>query len=160
MMKLAWYWYVLIGIVSIAAIYGIYEFLNEKHIEKYGYPILDFEFLPMAIGSGSVIRIGCWWREYALHHAKNMLYPNLFLGFFIFGAIFLLLGYCMKYYQKKRHLGWLNILIGIISGVLIYYLFGVLIAISIFFKIGEIAIENDRYNVGRRPRHYDQYYRQ
>lgn len=101
MMKLAWYWYVLIGIVSIAAIYGIYEFLNEKHIEKYGYPILDFEFLPMAIGSGSVIRIGCWWREYALHHAKNMLYPNLFLGFFIFGAIFLLLGYCMKYYQKK-----------------------------------------------------------
>ncbi|CAL7906605.1 hypothetical protein FSBG_01647 [Fusobacterium gonidiaformans 3-1-5R] len=96
---------VLVYLVIIGIIGAIYNFLNTKHIEKYGYPIFDFYFIEILAGSGGFLFIGYWWREHAIKHSKDAFAPNLFIGFISLGIIIWIMGKSISYYQDKRHLG-------------------------------------------------------
>lgn len=160
MPKLAWYWYVFIGIILIGLIGNSYKFLNTKHIEKYGYPIFDSYFIGILAGGGGFLFIGYCWREHAIDHSKALLEPNLFIGFISLGIIFWIIGQSFSYYQNKRHLGWLNILIGICACCFVAYFFGAILLFLIVWAIGKRGAEQGGYSSGDPNADLEEYYEQ
>lgn len=156
MLKLAWYWYIFIGMGILGLVGFVYELLNRKHIEKYGYSVFDFEAIGMIAAAGAPIRISYWWREYALDHSKDVIYPNVFIGIFILGTIFWILGQFFMYYQEKRHLGWLNVLIGTIFCGFVLYFLGVILFFLIFLAIGRESAERQAYAPKKKKRNPNQ----
>ncbi len=154
------YYYVIVGIIMLIILVSIYNLINNNFIKKYGYPIVD----KLMVGSVSVLGIfvfaGEFWREYALRKRTDLLFPNIFLGFFLLFSIFCWFRLTYVYYKQKRVLWWLNSLLALIGFTFLFIFTGTILSICIGITVFSILIAGftGGSSGGRRKRSYTDVY--
>lgn len=116
------------GFVCLIILHLIYDSLNSKCLEKYGYPLFFKEAFIGAIMTGFISGLGYFWYRYALENHKDTLNGKVVI---VFGAIlflFVIIAIFKRPVGNKMTIGILNLIVSCALYTALFFLTTVLIA--------------------------------
>lgn len=133
-----WYEILFIVIVTLIILGSAFYYCNRKFEEKNGYPIFYKEYLFLFPGFSIFLRLGTFWRSYAIQHGRSTIYSTILLVFALVGLLLFVFGGFAKSYKKQRKLMWLNASIGLGITILVYWILPILLGIFVIIFVGGI----------------------